>query len=142
VKQIRILSLLLLGCAAHSGEPAALPAAPSSSAQNCSLVFICEKFHENVEVQRCLDSGPGFRYEYDLFTYSARGVTYVARSYLSETTEAHILRKQSGETSEPISPDDLTTDSFREFETYLRTHGKTRLLYLSAQEEGYIEIPR
>jgi hypothetical protein len=141
VNHIGILPLLLLGCATHSVAPSASPPAESSAGSNCSVVFICERLHDNVKVQRCLDVGPGFRYEYDLFTFTAPDVTYVARSYLSEPDEAHILGKQSGAVQQPISPDDLTTQSFAELETYLRTHGKARLLYLSTQEEGYVEIP-
>jgi hypothetical protein len=95
-----------------------------------------------VRVQRCLDAGPGFRYEYDLFTFTGPEAVYVARSYLSEPDEAHILRKEVDGVQHFVSAEDLGTETFLEFEVYLREHGKARLSYLSTEAEGYVEIPR
>jgi len=93
-----------------------------------------------VERREFDESGPGFRYVYSLYTFEADGVSYVARSYRSEPTEAHFLRKEIGAQSTTLTPGDIQSELFRGAIGYLREAGIRTIRYLSQSEQGYVEI--
>lgn len=89
----------------------------------------------------CVDSGPGYHYEYDIIEVEAAGVVYVARSYVGEPSEVHFLAKESDGKRAHLSAADVASKSFQQAVLYFRNRGKTHVNYLSVQHDGYVPVP-
>ena len=113
--------------------------------QHCSsppveLMFYAEGSGGHVKHQHCVDSGRGFRYEYEVYHITSEGITLIARSYMRDPKEAHILRKVINGVAQEIVSNDVETAAFRRAAAYLRERGISRLRYLSLTEEGYVDV--
>jgi len=147
---IALSALLFVGCQAapwSEGSVASRATVPSTDIEHrCTNPPVQQIFYAGgstgyVKQQHCLDSGPGFRYEYDAYEITSEGVSFIARSYVHEIDEAHFLRKVIAGAAFEIDARDVETTAFRRAAAYLRERGITRLRYLSLTNEGYVDVP-
>ena len=102
----------------------------------------------NVKKKRHIDKGEqdeegysDYYYEYDSYEFSDGQITFHARSYTDEDTEAHFLRKVDGKKTLIVSPEDLKTPLFQLAIKHLRLEGKRTLRYLAPDSDvAYKEI--
>ena len=70
-------------------------------------------------------------YEYHLFRFTEEPMTFVVRSYVDSTDEAHFLGLENGRKTRSLSPGDLELPLFQQAVHYLRESGKFSITWLS-----------
>ena len=91
-----------------------------------------------VRKQHHEDSGPGFRYLYDLYEFAVGDIVLIARSYDSEPDEAHLLGMRRGEQRLMLDESTLCSDLVQAAIEHLRGDGKARISWLA--DDGYREL--
>ena len=85
------------------------------------------------------DGNFAWHYEYDLFRFTEKGLTLVARSYTSDPEQAHFLRVESSGRHRMLTPKDLSSALLQEAKRFLGKAGKEEITWLGM--EGYAPLP-
>jgi hypothetical protein len=114
----------------------------AARARERKVLLIRMEVRKTHHVEKGEPDGTGIHdhsYEYDLYSFSEGGLSFIARSYADEPTNAHFLRAEKDGKHHFLTRGDLAHPLFREATEYLLKEGKTSLRYLGAAGYEIIE---